>query len=381
MLSRLGGNERQVVFALASTLALACGGEPSADGSGGQSAAGGTSSGGTTSSSGGTPSGSGGAASGGAASSTGGSDPSGSGGSVTSCTPAKVLAEDLPGSAEFYEEIEGPWTTVKGLHGDGDDVYVLQNGSLYVIHGADTTPVLVSDEIGDLGIYAGGGRLKTSDTHVYFATAHGVARVPKEGGAAEVVYDDPNGEMQTEYIEVAGDKVFFSAVSGAGVWSVAAAGGEPTRVSETIEPVGFARLEDKLYVADFAGGLIQTMPAAGGDWTPASPADPFAFLEGVAVSADQVFWVDDDILKAAPIGLADQATDLGAAVDGNIEVSGDRVYWQDTSVGWIQTDGTACGGVVQGYVFSDVWEYGVTPAYVYVYFTGLDPVLLRIPVE
>ena len=363
-----------------SALTLACGG----GGTDGPAASGGNSSGGADNGSGGATSGgtsSGGSSGGGdslGGSASGGSDLGGSGGFVE-CAPANVIGQNLEETAEFYDVVEGPLNRLIAVHAEGDDVYALQEGALFVIHGDELEVTLVSDQVTGLG-RGGDGRLRTTASHFYFPLAHGIGRLPKAGGTVEVLYEDPAGERQIDYLEVAGDTVYFSILSEEGVFSVPVSGGEPTQVSETIQSTGFARLGDAVYVADFASGAVQTL-APGGPWTPASPVGIFYRPRSVAVSTEQVFWVDDNTLKAAPHGSPDAVTELGEAGAGTgLQFLGDRVYWRSYSIGWIAADGSACGMVVEGNLFSEVHGYAATEDYVFVA-VGTDLELIRIAVE
>jgi len=382
---------------LAWVVGFGCGGEAVSDGSGGHGQSGGSSSGGAGTTSGGSSSSSGGSASGGSStggsatggsssggdgaggSGAGGGDLGGSGGDVfAECAPAKVLGDDLPGTAEFYDAVDGPWYIIRGIQGDGSDVYVLDDAGLFVIEGDSLEAVLVSDEVADLGFDSGSGRLKTSETHVYYATERGVARVPKAGGEVEVLYEDPDPEIRTEYIEVVGDTVYFSVTNEPGVWTLPATGGEPTQIDETMDVRRFARQGEALFVADIETDLVYTL-SAGGDWTAASPYNAVGLLSSVAASADHVFWVADDILKASPLGSPDQVEALGVAPSSNIEYSDGRVYWLDENLGWIAEDGSACGLLFEDSGFSEAREFGVTLDYVFVNIVS-QPYMIRISV-
>ncbi len=344
--------------------------------SGGGSDSGGSDSGGTDS--GGTanaPVGGGG---------TGGSGES-QGFSFADCSPTQVSLTALDSAPAGVERIEGEFTYWRAVEGRGDKLFVLVEEALYVVEGEATVATEVASGIeGIVGNNApsGDGPLEITETHAYFATTVGISRVALATGAVEVVYDGlldgtPIGSNAPDFIAFDAGVIYFIVRELDQLYSVPADGGTAQLLNEGLSAQGMAVHGGFVYVADFESKSVQRLPTMGGAPERFGPVvGAFPDVKGLAVSDTAVYWVDGGTLRSVAFDSPDTLVELGSAEEGNLHVDGDRIYWQDDSVGFSALDGSGCTTVVHGEFPHNANEYGLTDDYVYVIGDG---VLVRVP--
>jgi sugar lactone lactonase YvrE len=172
-------------------------------------------------------------------------------------------------------------------------------------------------------VYVPGGEYELGDS----GTA-AVRKVPRDGGASEVLYSDPiSGSVDS--IAVDATSVYF-----AYRWEVrkfALAGGAPTRIA-SFQDTAFALAVDatSVYWVDGYAGTVVKVGLSGG--TPVTLASGQGFPSALAIDATSAYWVNRDagtVMKVglgleggAPVTLASGQTD-----PNSIAVDGTSVYW------------------------------------------------------
>lgn len=305
----------------------------------------------------------------------------GTGGQTSIEDPCGEFALDLTdfeGTSSAATDIApGQWTNVTQMFGLGADLYILGNDALQVIRGGETTPESIGSDIPALangGYTSGRRRLVVDETHAYFTTAAGIARIELSSGTTEVVWEGLV-DGYTSDIWLTESTLFFGLYGeGVGIYEVPLDGSvEPTLITNFLDPLGFSYQDGTLYSAT-ANDTVASQPATGGDLTVITDYSTHIFMDAMFVTAvgDRIVYSDGGDLMTCAIADCELPSKLSPQATDDLVVMGERVYWQTDSLGWAALDGSSCKNLVFGDFPDYVGVWGVTDDYVYLAGTFAD---------
>ncbi|HEV8244280.1 MAG TPA: hypothetical protein VGP93_00795, partial [Polyangiaceae bacterium] len=155
------------------------------------------------------------------------------------------------------------------------------------------------------------------------------------------------------------------------------AGGEAKLLNEGLSAQGMGVAGGYIYISDFTSQSVKRLPTNGG--APenfGTPSADLPYLTALTVSDKAVYWVDKGNLETSTFSMPVTVSGLGKVEEGNLSVEGNRIYWQDDTVGYTSLDGSGCTTVVHGDFPANADEYGLTTNYVFV---AGDSKLIRVP--
>jgi hypothetical protein len=263
------------------------------------------------------------------------------------------------------------WGSIHAMYGRGSDLYVLGASELSVIRGNATTREVLSTTIPELpnGYYSDSrSRLVVDETHAYFATTQGIARIDLASGAAEALFEGA-GEARTSDLWLVDGEVLFALYGGeaTGIYRVPSDGSaEPTLITNVLEPLGFGYADGAVY-SGTSSYWLSSVPIAGG--TPTRITDYTVHIlpdyQFTTVSGDRLVWSDSGDLLSCPLSDCSSPTKLGPMATDGLVAHGARLYWQTDSLGWVTADGSSCRNLVYGDFPDNVELWSVTDDYLY----------------
>lgn len=257
--------------------------------------------------------------------------------------------EPTPAKDRMRAAYESRPVTVSGLGGfdhvpielDGPDGYLLSGSTIVHVDreaGEATTIYTASDVVME--------KLALDATHLYVATDVQLFRVPRSGGAREVLVAREEGNFRA--LEVSDGRVYY--VTGYRLASVPVTGGEVTtlatlsRQDEVRFPVqSMVLTDDGIYVASTpqvasAHGLVLRVPYEGGEPTVVRQGEFAAYH--IAGDATGVYWTSSEDLPQIGIpsptnlfllrhGASEPEEVAAISTDGAFVVNTIGFYWAD----------------------------------------------------
>lgn len=302
---------------------------------------------------------------------TGGSDDGTGGAQASACAGPVIDLADFAGTVDAATPIAAgeQWGFIRGLEGQGEDLYVLTGDALYLVQGDSTDRTVVSDQIPALSssyLAAGRGRIRLDETHAYIATDAGISRVALSDGSVEELYDGSADDVVVYALQLSGGLLYFG-ISGDFIYSLPLAGGEePTLVSDEIDNSAFWVDGDYVYgPAEY--DYMSRVPLAGGEVERvtghAEGIQPF--VNQTQVDDGKMYWNDSGVFLSCPIGACTEPESHRASHSDYFLVLGDIVYGTNGSLGWSSLVSEDCQLLVSQETPYEVSGFGVTDNYIY----------------